>query len=1373
MSRAVATFCAVGTAAEAPPTRWRLERAGIVNVYQYDNEVLDFAGGRLLLRGVNGSGKSTAMNMLLPFLLTASQRNIDAAREQSGLLRSWMLDGRDDLQPVGYLWIEFRCGAEFFVCGCGIKANRQANNVVTWWFATSRRPVVDFDLVVEGIPLSVEMLRDKLGGDPVFAERDRREYRRLINQRLFGGASLDQHLRLLDKVRNPRVGDRIDVDLPLDLADALPQISEQALIDAAAPLDELEDHRRNLAELERTVSAVGGLLDRYRLYCAHDLRQRADQGRCQLADAQRCRRDQTATARAVDAAEVEVNQLDAEIAECQRSTDRLRSEISAIEESRAYQQRRELDGVRDLVKALSRQRDEAQNSVDRAAERAQRTAADLAGAVRRSDDDLAKLNGELAQAEKLTARCGVAERPPTALNTERVLLEELDVAVPEPLDAAAPKRRLDASAAAAQQRWRDVRHVGEARTHLEAVEERSARADDARRRTGDDRQRAVDRHAQRLAALTAARRNWALHIVEWASTAASLYTSVGEPFDVAAEAAKRAEDTGGDPVASITALRDDLQVEFDAAVSSWTGSVARARHELERGRAAVGEQQAVLGKLMERSEPESPRLDWQIPGEHCFADLVEFAPELDSPERAGVEAALEASGLLAARLAAEDALELAGGELVVVAASPVERPLSDLLRPAVPAELDGLIDEHAVARLLASISRDVDAESFTAAAADGSFRTGLLRGRHTKERAEFIGAAARRDALERERSAARHELEVLHAEVKRVEILLARQQESLDALRRHGAAMPDTSGIERAVGAVDSAASELAAAEDRHTDAAQAAAAAERAVNDADEALRRIATTLSLPRDRSALEVVGAELMELERLLNSCGAGLTTLQRSVQECARYAEQCRLDQVQREDASSRHAQAASAFDREQARLDVLERTVGEDYERVRQERDRLVADLESIERRLPATRDRKERAVDRRAQARAEASTAQRAAAGSEQACETCRAELDEVLRVPGYFDALASEEAVSLPASQSSGSAGLAALLDELDGLEAVADGGSDAEPVVSADGVRQSLLQRRDTLGTGWDATALRPDPAKPLCVEVTGLSGTATLPAALRAASAHHQQLAGLLDRKQQDALRELLQGLIAKEIAQKLHDADHLIDLTNERLRSVATAHRVGVRLRWRRSPELDAPTRRMVELLAKPPDLRTHDEIAEVRDALSQRLDAARADQPDASYRQLIAETLDYKTWHELHVMVTRPEAPEARLNRRTPLSEGEKKLVTYLPLFVAVAASYDALAEASAQPGAGETGIARFVLLDDAFAKVSADNHAGLFGLLVSLDLDFIATSERLWGDHRTVPELSIVEIVRDAGLKSILLDRYSWHGGTLESVAPS
>ena len=103
------------------------------------------------------------------------------------------------------------------------------------------------------------------------------------------------------------------------------------------------------------------------------------------------------------------------------------------------------------------------------------------------------------------------------------------------------------------------------------------------------------------------------------------------------------------------------------------------------------------------------------------------------------------------------------------------------------------------------------------------------------------------------------------------------------------------------------------------------------------------------------------------------------------------------------------------------------------------------------------------------------------------------------------------------------------------------------------------------------------------------------------------------------------------------------------------------------------------------------------------------------------------------------------------------------MVSYLPLFAAVAASCDAFAEQAPDSP-------RFVLLDDAFAKVSEDNHPKLFGLLVELDLDFIATSERLWGTYATVPKLAITEVIRDAALGVIVLEHAEWDGHARRDV---
>jgi hypothetical protein len=213
-------------------------------------------------------------------------------------------------------------------------------------------------------------------------------------------------------------------------------------------------------------------------------------------------------------------------------------------------------------------------------------------------------------------------------------------------------------------------------------------------------------------------------------------------------------------------------------------------------------------------------------------------------------------------------------------------------------------------------------------------------------------------------------------------------------------------------------------------------------------------------------------------------------------------------------------------------------------------------------------------------------------------------------------------------------------------------------------------------------------------------------------------------------------------------------------NRHLRKVATAHGLGVELRWRRKAEALGIPERMIDLLAKLPDLRTEEETRELRQLVSEQLNDARALSPEASYRELIATTLDYRRWHEMTVLTRWGDASPKRLGRNHRFSEGEKTLVTYLPFLAAGAGSCDALA-------AHAPDVPRFVLLDDAMAKVSEDNHADLLGLLVDLDLDFIATSERLWGTHATVPELAITEVIRDAELGVILLEHYRWDGFTL------
>lgn len=124
--------------------RFRLTRGGILNVWQYDNQVFDFGGGRLLLRGTNGAGKSKTLEMLLPFVIDGDKSRITASGRHHTSLLWLMLDGYAGQSRTGYLWLEFQRrtetgDTETVTCGIGLRANESARAATTWFFTSPRR----------------------------------------------------------------------------------------------------------------------------------------------------------------------------------------------------------------------------------------------------------------------------------------------------------------------------------------------------------------------------------------------------------------------------------------------------------------------------------------------------------------------------------------------------------------------------------------------------------------------------------------------------------------------------------------------------------------------------------------------------------------------------------------------------------------------------------------------------------------------------------------------------------------------------------------------------------------------------------------------------------------------------------------------------------------------------------------------------------------------------------------------------------------------------------------------------------------------------------------------------------------------------------
>ncbi len=184
----------------------------------------------MILRGTNGSGKSRALEMLLPFLLDADRRKMDATGAARVNFDELMRTGaRDQANRTGYLWLELARPGEYLTVGALVRHSQSASSTKVCYFTTQQRVGGELTLLSDARePLSRDALTELIGGeritDSAAAHRDR------IRVEVFGldgDTGRDRYdglLQLLHTLRAPDVGNRIDEGrLPQILIDRCPR----------------------------------------------------------------------------------------------------------------------------------------------------------------------------------------------------------------------------------------------------------------------------------------------------------------------------------------------------------------------------------------------------------------------------------------------------------------------------------------------------------------------------------------------------------------------------------------------------------------------------------------------------------------------------------------------------------------------------------------------------------------------------------------------------------------------------------------------------------------------------------------------------------------------------------------------------------------------------------------------------------------------------------------------------------------------------------------------------------------------------------------------------------------------------------------------
>jgi hypothetical protein len=1359
--------------------RFRPVRAGIVNLYEYADQVFELEGGRLLLRGHNTSGKTKALELLLPFALDGdvSPRKLDPFAHNAKEMRWNLLGCTDDRHRRGYVWLEFeRLDGEpaRVTAGIGLSAHRDETGVKRWYFvARERRVGHDLHLVRDGEPIPKGQLAEALGADGELLD-SQAAYRGRLNELVFGFSSMDLYgtmLRLALELRRPHLSKSLNPDgVAQLLSSALPEVDLDLMRRLGEGLEQLDALERRLERLRGVRERLRGFHERtYRAYLRALVRERATAVRQAQSGVERSAAALRDAREALEQRGVERERAAAAYAEAAELCLGLEGEERAIVTSAAWASVAEVDQLGERARAVERAAEREERQAEREAER-------TVG----------------LEAELVTAEAVVEEH-------ERALREELGAMALSAADAGLEPRH---AALAAQL----TDSAADPRTWMELVSD-----------VASAWQATLERHGELLAAAGRARDELARRRDEEAAAAERRRAAV-EALSAAAELVERARVDASEALRRWSGALRELAVDraaLDAAealllegrvaVVALQGAADARRHPLHEERATAAARAAALageaealgeridGLRAERDEPPEPPA-WRRadragrPGAPLWL-AVDFRPEVGPDARAGIEAALEASGLLDAWVTPDGRALVAGTEdaAIVARAEPLAGPtLADVLEPAdgdraVPAADDPAVPASVLRAVLRSVALglpapDADAavsadgsvalglpspDTDAAVTADGRFRLGRLEGAASKLVAERIGAAARAERRRRLIAELEHERERLRADERRLREAVAALDGRLERLADELQELPDPSPVADALRAYAAReeAERAAVAEHEQAGAAVRAAAERRVAAESD--VREHAAAQGIPprADGDALTALRVACAEWAARAPGLRQARVALDRARENGARLTGQVgearQTAELGRRSAREQRAEATRLAAEHRERVAAL----GASGAELRERHAALVHQLRDARSELERQRDRERELAVEAVRARSELERREREHAVASRERETAHTAFCALDRADAFRLALGEEAPADADRaavwSMSRALEVARALPDEL--LTVRSAPGQLAQQVTQ----RTHLLDRE--LAEADMAVHAIPEPDGLLVVRVSEGAGESRLAELLDSLDEEIAERERVLSAEQRRVFGDALLEEIAEHLRTRMHDVRGRVERMNAVLARCPTRGGRTVQLKWRAAADDSERLRRAVALLRRPMAVLGEEERGALVDFFRERIELAREERADEPSHVRLAAAFDYRSWHAFDLLEREPDGRPVRLTakRHATGSGGEQAVLIHLPLFAAAAALYD-VSDGARAP--------RLVMLDEALSGIDDETRERVLAATVALDLDLVMTSHELWATYASVPALSIYQLHRENGVFGVATVRFVWDGAVLREL---
>ena len=1327
--------------------RWQMNRMGLLNFWYFDDQEFDFANGKLLIRGQNGSGKSISTQSFIPFILDGNKApyRLDPFGSKDRRMEYYfLLDGQKD-ESAGYIWLEFKKprSEQYRTLVIGQRARK--NSDMQFWsgiILDNRRINRDFQLkkpVGDSYALlSKQEFKNKLGESNFYSERAS-EYKAAVNRHIFGFDQLDQYDQFVDlliKVRAPKLSKEFKPTKIYEIYnESLQVLGDSDILPMVESMEEIERTQQKLEEFKDTKKALDNVGRVYNLYNRYFLCKKAQnyqryQGEySQIASLVETRVSQ------FEANQVEIGAIDRNSQDLKRSSELLQTEraslpLEDIEAKLAsYKQAKADEGDK------RNQLENVQESLDMAL-----VEKDVKVTKRRQEEKAAadsqyhleKILGELDEINE------------TALLADHKKIAELD-------EVAGLGSLCDELEAQVHQVGKQVDQV------LRCLDEShniQVRLDESNQSLGlineqindlnihlDDQFRLIENTKDELI-----NRFYRFEQSAPALDITSLLTPLANIIR---------EYQGYGDFKKIDRILSDQKNDQILGVNKEIVATRFALANSQKEKDLLNQELISLIQAPDLTYPHSEAIalgrkvlsDNQIPFISVYQAL-EFSDALSSEQRNILEAQLIGTNLIDALIVnygnCDRARQLLGGhDQILVALKPTTGPGHHFEAGPHPEFAKEITDFIALL---------CDEGTFNL---DGHYNHGLVEGfASANEPSVFVGRESRRinrqkqiGALETKIAAIEELRDEDNRKIIECEEKLARLESDYQSLQ-----------------VFDQLDDELEKANGLETKLNQLTKEQQAVANNIDQLkiklakieneTLQIAKTLPYPLHPARYQEAKDSLGEYGMVLNQVHRETFNYQAKMVAVAATGEVIEKISEQIDGYYQTSRQLESQLDKINTIIATIDTYLNQESTRQLHQRVRAIDDqLASNEVQLASLNEQRQSYREQNLLLERDIAQGQSEVAIKRKLSDLAKElfvqerDLGYVKLDQGTLVGEVQKASALLQQSEAQKTVGeLQQALSEVqrNNFSALTNYGI-SSGVVFKDNEEQLLGQRivitLKYQGRQVDYFEFYDSIAQ--IIENTQL----------------------LIVEKDKELFEKFFSDALANKLVRKINDAKSWVRDMSELMENLKTTSAISFSLAWKPKAALssdDLATLDLVRLLESDREILSYENLSALSAHFSKRIKMAKQDAlenglPELNYGDLVRQALDYREWFEFRLYYRRLDGMKKELTNSAfnVLSGGEKAMAMYVPLFTAVNAQY----QKSRKPD-----FPRIIALDEAFAGVDNENISSMFDLVEKLDFDFIMNSQVLWGTDGAVKELAISELYRPLNSQVVSTINYHWNG---------